>query len=193
MIPTVVRPPRWRALCFVLAVLPGCSFSGSGDDAPGFELPRTVPVDGVVTVKGKPVAGLVVTFLAQSGPSLGAGETDEEGRYEVYSMGQPGVPAGTYKVAISYLLSAEGVPQGVGPRSSLVPSRSLASAKEQLPPLYSDLGRTAYLAQVGAEGGHFDFDIPVDLPAPPSKKAEAAGEAPSAPPAAPSPTPAKVK
>lgn len=177
----------------MMAVLAGCSPSGSGDDAPGFEFPRTVPVGGVVTVKGKPVAGLVVTFLAQSGPSLGAGETDEEGRYEVYSMGQPGIPAGTYKVAVSYLLSAEGVPQGLGPRSSLVPTRGMASAKEQLPPLYSDLGRTAYRAQVGAEGGHFDFDIPVDLPAPPSEKAEAAGDAHSAPPAAPTPAPGKAK
>ena len=46
----------------------GCSGDGAGDANAGFpDLSAKVPVSGVVTVQGKPLAEAVVTFLPDQG------------------------------------------------------------------------------------------------------------------------------
>lgn len=180
---------RWRPLwSFVLISALGCSSTMSGDERA--EGPPPVTVRGTIRVKGKPLAHAVVTFLPASGPAVGTGETDEEGKYTLSSMGRPGLPPGEYKVSVSYLLSAEGEPQGLGPRGALVQPPGMLSAKEQLPAEYADLGRTILAAKVGSEGGSFDYDLDADVkpaatkPAPDSSapkkdQAEAAPPKPS--------------
>ena len=88
----------------------------------------------------------------------GVGETDEEGKYTLESYGTPGMLPGEYKVAISYLVSAEGEPQGPGPRSAMTQPPSMFTPR-RLPDEYSNLGRTKLTATVGPKGGTFDFDI----------------------------------
>jgi hypothetical protein len=118
-----------------------------------------VPVGGVVTLNHKPLAKAVVMFMPRSG-ATSVGETDKDGRYNLESHGRRrGAPAGDYKVAISYFVSADGEPQDLAARSSMVQTPGMGSAKEQLPREYSDLGRTKLRARVGSEGGTFDFDI----------------------------------
>ena len=166
MIDPLSSVQRWRAWLLVLAGVAGCS--GTGPD--GADVPLSandmvmVPAGGTVTVKGKPLGRVVVTFLPPSGPAVGLGETDADGRYELLTMSREGIPAGNYKVAVSYLISDRGVPQGIGARSSQAPGPGMLSAKEQFPPEYSDLGRTQLNRTVGTDGGRFDFDVPADIP-----------------------------
>ena len=93
--PAVVRFPRLQyrlkfalAICFALV---GC---GEGD-------PRLVPVSGVVTLDGKPLADATVEFVAESGWGS-MGKTDDSGRYELlYRAREKGATAGQHKVRIS--------------------------------------------------------------------------------------------
>jgi hypothetical protein len=108
------------------------------------------------------------------------GETDKDGKYELESYGgKEGAPAGHYKVAVSYLVSPQGDPQGLSARSSLAPSPETTTATERLPKEYSDLGRTKLSADVGLEGGTFNFDI--DAPQDPASAGKSAPKADAAP------------
>lgn len=152
----------------VLAVISGCSGSDVDEAADGPDFSNLVPVSGVITLNGAPLPGAVVTFLpAQWSP--GVGETNEKGEYSVSSSGRPGLSPGEYKVAISLLLSAEGEPQGLGPRSSLAQPPGMLTAKEMLPREYADLGTSKQTATITAKGGtDFDFDVKApDLVIPP--------------------------
>lgn len=168
------RRPWWS-----FAFLAGFSILGCGDaDTTSDETPpdytKVVPATGTVKINGTPLATAVVTFLPAKW-SASNGETDENGAFELETAGQPGVLPGEYKVAISYLVSADGEPQGLGPRSALAAPPSMATAREQIPPEYSDFGRTTLKATVPADGGNFDFDLKVDLikPEPEPAKTEA--------------------
>ncbi|WP_254053624.1 carboxypeptidase-like regulatory domain-containing protein [Singulisphaera sp. GP187] len=165
----------------VLAVVSGCSKSDVEGTADGPDFSNLVPVSGVVTLNGEPLAGAVVTFLPPQW-SPGIGETDAKGEYSLSSSGRPGLAPGEYKVAISLLLSAEGEPQGLGPRSSLAQPPGMLTAKEMLPREYADLGTSKLIAKVNPKGGHFAFDVKAPglvLPTPtasPAKEADAAAE-----------------
>ncbi len=163
--------PQWLWTLLVMGVV-GCSKSEPVDERLAAADPTAlVPVTGRVTFNGKPLATVVVTFLPPRGPALAVDETDEEGNYELKSMGGPGALPGEYKVGISYLVSDKGEPQGIGPRTALVQGPGMLSAKELVPKEY-DLGRTKLTAKVGPKGGVFNFDLPVDIPELPQKPAE---------------------
>lgn len=79
----------------------GC---GSG----GLSVPKTAPVSGTVLVKGKPVAGVKVTFHPQfdmgSVKFTPIGETNKEGRFTVNTgAGGAGAPPGDYVVTFELL------------------------------------------------------------------------------------------
>jgi hypothetical protein len=103
---------------------------------------------------------------------VGSAQTNPDGKYELSSMGGPGVLPGEYKVGLSYMVSDKGEPQGLGVRIAQVQPPGMLTAKEQLPPEYSDLGRTKLSAKVGPQGGEFDFDVPASLPFEAKKAAE---------------------
>jgi hypothetical protein len=168
---------RWRLWAVLLVGVVGCAPSEPADDRLAAVTPEAmVPVSGVVTANGKPVDTVVITFLPPNGPGVGTGETDKDGKYTLSSVGGPGILPGDYKVAISYLVSDTGEPQGLRPRSSMAQPPGMRTAKEQIPPEYSDLGRTKLTARVDLKGGHFDFDVPISIsatePKPPGKKVE---------------------
>ncbi|WP_406697729.1 hypothetical protein V5E97_02590 [Singulisphaera sp. Ch08] len=136
----------------------GCRGS-EGVPQSGVDPGKLVPVNGVVTLHGKPMmAKAVVTFLPESGSPC-VGETDENGRFTLRSQYFPGALPGDYKVAISYLVSAEGDPQGRSARDPYAGSPGLKSATERLPAEYSDLGRTRLRAKVEPQGGSINFDL----------------------------------
>ena len=158
---------RWMPLLPALAAL-GCSGAESDEPRLDFNTVKLVPVGGVITVDGKPLANAVVSFMPKNGP-LPTGETDEKGHYELI-FGRPGAPVGEYTVAISYMVSADGKPQGVAARSSVSPQPGMNTAKERLPREYSDLGRSTLRAKVPAEGNtalNFDLNGPLLPPAEP--------------------------
>jgi hypothetical protein len=89
---------RLLVLALVSCGLPGC---GSGDETSGYKL---VPVNGTVTMGGKPVEGALVTFVPdeENNPSTPGGDsTGPEGNYKAMFRGRSGLAPGKYKVLIS--------------------------------------------------------------------------------------------
>jgi hypothetical protein len=142
-----------------LACVLGCSSSDSTEQTPwGIDSSSLVPVKGVITLNGKPLAKAIVAFMSKTGIP-GVAETGEDGRYTLETTNLPGAIPGDYKVSISYLVSPEGQSQGLGARSAMVQSPAMRAAVEQLPTEYSDLNRSKLSAHVGSQGGTFDFDV----------------------------------
>jgi len=61
---------------------------------------KYVPLNGVVTLDGTPVAGATVTFVTEDGKSA-AGLTDASGNFTLSSAGESGLLPGTYKVVVT--------------------------------------------------------------------------------------------
>lgn len=96
----------------------------------GNPLPEIAPVQGVVLVKGKPQSGLLVRFLPdpQRGndiPINAAGETNEQGRYELRYVykGEEGMgaPVGWHRVLIEDMAMSR-IPQGQPLPPRLIPT-----------------------------------------------------------------------
>jgi len=139
--------------------------------------PVLYPVSGKVTAAGKPLAHAVVTFLqVDEKGTTAVGETDDEGAFDLTYMGSHGAAAAGYKVAISYLVGTDGTVYGLGPRSGLAKPYGMLSAKELVPPEWSDLGRTTHQVTVPEKGGDFDFDIEQPLLPAPTPETPAKGE-----------------
>jgi hypothetical protein len=164
--------PRWLLLSLVLACIVGCVDAEPDEPLPDFNSVPLVPAGGLVTLDGKPLAHAVVSFMPKHGP-IATGETDENGHYTL-SYGREGAPVGTYIVAVSYLISAEGEPQGLASRSGLSLPPSMRTAQERLPKEYSDLGRSKLRGTVPAGGSTaLDFDLTGPLlPGPESARPE---------------------
>ncbi len=96
----------WNVVVFALAVavLVGCGGTKS-------EI-KTVPVTGVVTLDGQPVAGATVTFSPKSADGRAAsGITDQSGRYTLTTAGAgEGAVPGSYAVAITKVAAQQAAP-----------------------------------------------------------------------------------
>lgn len=91
----------WRALagCFAVGLLVGC---GSGD------MPDLGEVSGKVTLDGKPLAGVIITFQPDAGGRASSAETDTEGNYElIYKYGVNGAKVGSNTVSFAWPMGAE--------------------------------------------------------------------------------------
>ena len=65
------------------------------------------PIEGTVTLDGKPMEGLMVAFAPEGGGISGAGRTDASGNYSITSTKGKGLPPGIYNVAISEIVVAD--------------------------------------------------------------------------------------
>lgn len=84
--------PASRAL--VGAILASLLLVGCGRG----ELPL-VKAGGVVKYKGEPVPGATVTFISDSNP-LAVGATNEQGEFELNTLGREGAAVGPYRVTV---------------------------------------------------------------------------------------------
>jgi hypothetical protein len=131
------------------AALSGCGGTPSN--------PHLVPVSGVVTMDGRPLAGASVTFVGLgSTPGEGAtGLTDEAGKYELahFRAGSGALP-GEYKVIVNKFVMPDG---------SAIPIGTLSAAelgiRDVLPPRYGDYSATLLKANVMADGPSIDFSL----------------------------------
>jgi hypothetical protein len=127
----------------VLALTAGC---GSGDEA-SLQL---VPVSGKVTLDGKPLADANLEFIPL-GETLGRGgvaKTDADGGYKAATVTRdPGLPVGTYAVAVSKRVFGNGAPP---PDAGSPAARD--SFKETVPLAYSDRRLTPLKTTVAAGG-----------------------------------------
>lgn len=146
----------------VCAAALGCTNQVQEDASVDRAAPLLVPVSGTVIYNGAPLEAAVVALLPDTGPNA-VGETDKNGAYKLECFGQPGAPPGNYKVAVSYLLSAEGVAQGLGPRSAIIQSAGMLSSKEMMPAEYADFGRSV-LSTVIPKAGKSDLDFDLKGP-----------------------------
>lgn len=82
----------------------GCGGAGDG--------PKLVPVKGVATVDGAPIAGLGISFRGETKPGqpeyFPGASTDAKGMYSLITAGKEGAPKGTYKVVVFPPTSAPG-------------------------------------------------------------------------------------
>lgn len=116
------------------AMLLMCSFCvGCGSKPEG---PELGPVTGVVLLNEEPLENADLFFMPiESTPGVGGqGRSKEGGKFEVvYFRGGEGLPAGTYRVAVSYRLMPDGTPVPEGDDTPPIES----PATESLPAKYS--------------------------------------------------------
>jgi len=119
-------------------------------------MPEGVPVSGTVTLDGKPLPGVNVTFIpvGSTRGDICFGLTDASGKYELNNRyGHSGAPAGEYKVTCTV---------GGGPGSD-APAEGApaepADASTSLPAHYTSEDATKLKATVPAGGGTIDFEL----------------------------------
>lgn len=136
-----------------LAGLLVCAAAIGCNKAPARAPMQEVPVKGVVTLDGKPLAGAEVVFTT---PSLAmfTAATKEDGTFQLSStFGGEQVCKGLCKVTIQKWVMPEG--------AKLEPNMSpqLQGAKPLLPPKYSDPEKTTLQQDVPETGGEFKFEL----------------------------------
>jgi hypothetical protein len=123
--------------------------SGCGAD------PGLMPVDGTVTLDGRPVRGMIVTFAPQ-GENAGTGSlgyVDDQGRFTLTdARGETGIYVGTYRISF-YPALKKGMtaddPAGV----------VAAPQAAGLPAIYLDPANSPVLATVSAGGCSIDVRL----------------------------------
>jgi hypothetical protein len=145
----------FRSESVFLLTLLACG--GCGDNDPN--IPKLVPVKGLVTWHGKPLAGAAISFIPteQTKGQGSEGGTDASGNYTVNDRRGLGVgaPVGTFKVVISKRLMPDG---SEIPKDDTTPP-AMSPARESLPPTYSDRERTTLTATVPEGGGTINFEL----------------------------------
>lgn len=63
--------------------------------------PKLLPVAGVVTLDGQPIADAGVLFVPVEGGAPASGATDSAGRFRLSTTNRSGVLAGRYRVAVN--------------------------------------------------------------------------------------------
>lgn len=142
------------------AALAAVGFAGCGGTGP--QLPDPVPVDGSVTMDGKPLPAAIITFIPAENATEGQGAnavTDDGGEFElITAIGRrtrTGAIPGKYKVVISRLIGPNGSPVVLD--SGEAPAN--VGARESLPARYSDFTLTELKAHVTDDGGSFKFKV----------------------------------
>ena len=137
--PSSRRLAGWIVV-LVACVLPGCGGGGV----------KLAPVEGDVSLDGKPVPGGRLTFIPDAGqanpPSFRVfGNTDRQGHYRVESDHGRGAPVGAYRVVVL----------------SPLPTADMPKDLEPIPPIYQDENRTPLKVVVseGAPAHAYDLQL----------------------------------
>jgi hypothetical protein len=126
-------------------ILVGCGGSG-GPEGPKIEKQKTVPVSGILTYKGKPVANAAVGYHAIDGSVSARGTTDAAGTYTLTSYGnEPGAPPGKYKVTAAVAGTVEIEPGVLAPEPE-------GGFKSPIPSKYASPKATDIIVEVKEEG-----------------------------------------
>ncbi|UUO09107.1 hypothetical protein M4951_12520 [Blastopirellula sp. J2-11] len=135
---------RLSMIAIVLLISGVCAGCGSSEEGP-----ELTPATGMVMLDDKPLVNADVYFLPiNDTPGIGGkGRTREEGEFEiVYYRGGQGLPAGDYRVAVSYRLMPDGAPV---PENDTTPPIE-SPARESLPSRYSSQEQSALRATVAS-------------------------------------------
>lgn len=93
------------------------AISGCGSDAPkGPEKLSTTPVDGIVTLNGKPAAEVSISLHHSEGKVAPRGMSDKDGKFSISTYGKDdGAPVGKYKVTAAKNMTKEISPGVLAP------------------------------------------------------------------------------
>lgn len=137
---------RLMLIGIIAVVLTGC---GSG------EL-RLINAQGVVKFNGKPVPKATVTFVSTSGPPA-VGTTDEEGRFQLNTLGRSGAAVGEYTISVSaFEDTREITPQ----EAMTMKTEELDQIRKSLvPAIYSHPRTSGLVATVTTKASENNFDL----------------------------------
>lgn len=136
-------------LVLVSLFVGGCGGGGAAE-------PVLVPVNGKVTINGKPVPGVTLSFVPSTsvGGNGASGTSNEAGEYTLmYRNGKAGAIPGKYNVLFSRLTLPDGSPM---PKDAMAAD---VGAVEQIPEKYRNMDMAIHYVEIKAEGGSFDFDL----------------------------------
>jgi hypothetical protein len=128
------------------------------------------PVEGTVSKAGRPLHGIEVVFLPDTG-SVGpraSGTTDEAGHYRLRTdQGDVGAVAGKYRVVLhdveattKQMRSRLRSQQKKGMVESLEERLKTRAAAPRVPPRFGSFNETPLRAEVGPEPQPLNFDFP---------------------------------
>jgi len=144
---------KMQTLKFTPLVLSAAIMCGCGESTPPG--PELLSVSGAVMLKDEPIPHADIYFMPIDDTEGvgGLARSDDTGKFEVmYSRGGNGLPAGTYRVAVSRRVMPDGSPVPPGDDTPAIES----PAKETLPPKFSDLSRSK-LTVVVQEGSPLEI------------------------------------
>jgi hypothetical protein len=142
------------AVFLSLATFCGCSPQWPSDYPGAYQ-----PVTGRITLDGKPVEHIHVTYVPQrEGGTIASGETDESGGYRLSNNSTIGTPPCDYRVILSYRTDPKGVPVSKAMDSSLLVPLEVRQAIERLPAKYSTKN-SELMATVRDGENVIDFDL----------------------------------
>ena len=124
---------------------------------------RVEYVEGVITLDGQPVSGVLVTFIPQNegdGTEAAGGYSNAKGMYKLSSMnGDPGrgAVAGEYIVTISKIEVHD--PKANMSYEEAAASKLESTQKQLLPAIYQDRKNTPLSATIVKGKNRFDFDV----------------------------------
>jgi hypothetical protein len=119
----------------------------------GDPIGHTVPVKGKVTVDGKALTKGSVTFWpnkdkGNNSPHEAGAPIGEDGTYEVFTKGKPGVPPGHYKVTVTAQVPSD-------------PKNPYSAPKLLVPQKYTEQQSTPFLIEVVETPGPNAYDLAV--------------------------------
>ena len=114
----------------------------------------TSPVEGVVSLDGKPLAGASIQFVPQGTGRDATGETDQNGQFVMSTFSpRDGVMAGEYKVVISPPIgTADTAQYGSSDDAMAAASKSKPAAKPAFPEKYTRADQTPLKQTVPVQG-----------------------------------------
>lgn len=148
-----------KASISLFGLLVTCALVGCGSD-----LPKTVPVTGIVTLDGEPLAGATVNLLSDDGSIPSAGTSDDAGNFTLRTIiGEQtvdGAVVGAHKIAVVKTASTNGdAPQDVDEVKKMMEQMTLNPAitsdvkvEDLLPAKYKNPLQSGLIANVTQEG-----------------------------------------
>jgi len=102
--PSTLKTRWWAVLGLAAVTLSGCGAGGT----------KLIQATGSITVDGKPAEGAVLLFHPEDNEiaSVSSGVATPDGKFSIVTNAEPGIPAGTYKVTITWPDPAVKPPEG---------------------------------------------------------------------------------
>jgi hypothetical protein len=154
---------RLSALVLLSLAAIGGGPSGCGPSDETLRI-KLVPVDGKVTLNGKPLAGATITFTPDESNEYqtpGSDVTGPEGNFKVMFRGRSGLYPGNYKVVVEKTQSPPGGPlvqQGDEGMLAELQRHQIGPAGAQTKDAPSPI-RGEFDGEVPAGGGSLDFNV----------------------------------